>query len=96
MEHIPKRIAKGKENEHTQKSLLVKCRSAAVFGIALLSGLHAFGATATGIKRPQTGETVEVLVQYATQPTAEQHQRVTDHNGRIRAIFETCPWPTTT
>jgi hypothetical protein len=45
----------------------------------------------TGIKRPHTGETVEVLVQYAAQPTEEQHRRVTDRNGRVRAAFEIIP-----
>ena len=71
-------------------------RTAAVVGIAALCGLQAFGATAKGIKRPKTGETVEVLVQYATQPTEEQHRRVTDRNGRVRAAFKTFLWGTTT
>ena len=66
-------------------------RAVAVVGVVLLSGLQAFGATATGIKRPEPGETVEVLVQYATQPTEEQYRRVTDRNGRIRAAFRTRP-----
>src|ERR1017187_3786939 len=66
-------------------------RAVAVVGTVLLSGLQAFGATATGIRRPEPGETVEVLVQYATQPTEEQHQRVTDRNGRIRAAFSHVP-----
>jgi len=66
-------------------------RTAAVFGIVLLGGLPAFAATATGIKRPQPGETVEVLVRYAAQPTAAQHRRVTDRAGRIRAAFDRVP-----
>jgi hypothetical protein len=60
----------------------------AVFGIVLLAGLPVLGATLSGIKRPYPGETVEVLVQYATRPTAEHQRRVTDRNGRIRATFQ--------
>ena len=70
-------------------------RTAAVCSILLFCGLQAFGATVTGIRRPKAGETAEVLVQYATQPTEEQHRRVTDHNGRIRAAFDMSRWPTT-
>ena len=70
---------------------IFKNRAVAVVGIVLLSGIQAFGAIAKGINRPKTGETVEVLVQYATQPTEEQHRRVTDRNGRIRAAFEHVP-----
>src|ERR1039458_8762633 len=66
-------------------------RAVAVVGVVLLSGLQAFGATATGIRRPEPGETVEVLVQYAAQPAEEQHRRVTDRNGRIRAAFSHVP-----
>ena len=66
-------------------------RTAAAFGILLLGGLQAFGAWATGIKRPQFGEKVEVLVHYATQPTAEHHRKVTSRNGRVRAAFEHVP-----
>jgi serine protease AprX len=66
-------------------------QTTAVLSIVLIGGLPAVGATATGIKRPTRGQTVEVLVQYATQPTAEHHRRVTDRNGRIRAAFEHVP-----
>jgi len=59
--------------------------------MVLLCGLPAAGATATGIRRPAPGETVEVLVQYATQPSVELHRRVTDRGGRIRAAFENIP-----
>ena len=64
---------------------------AAAAGFALFFGVHAFGATAKGIKRPKQGETVEVLVQYANQPGEEQHRRVVNHNGRVRATFENIP-----
>jgi len=63
----------------------------AVCSLALLAGLPAFGAVETGIKKPKAGETVEVLVRYATQPKAEQHRRVTDHTGRILETFENVP-----
>ena len=66
-------------------------RAAAVSSLLLFCGLQAFGAQARGIKPPKAGETVEVLVQYATQPTEEKHRRVTDRNGRIRAAFEHIP-----
>src|ERR1039457_869827 len=66
-------------------------RKVAVFSILLLCGLQAFGAAAARIKRPKAGETVEVLVQYAIQPTEEQHRRVTNFNGRVRATFENIP-----
>src|ERR1035438_10022568 len=66
-------------------------RKVAVFSILLLCGLQAFGAAAARIKRPKAGETVEVLVQYATQPTEEHHRRVTNFNGRVRATFENVP-----
>src|ERR1017187_4983670 len=66
-------------------------RKVAVFSILLLCGLQAFGAAAARIKRPKAGETVEVLVQYATQPTEEHHRRVTNFNGRVRATFENIP-----
>src|ERR1035438_7341014 len=72
-------IEKNMRNNH-----IFKNRAVAVVGIVLLNGIQAFGAIAKGINRPKTGETVEVLVQYATQPTEEQHRRVTDRNGRIR------------
>jgi serine protease AprX len=66
-------------------------RAAAVLSLLLPAGLPAFGATATDIKRPGPGETVEVLVQYATQPTSAQHQRVTDRHGRVLGAFEHVP-----
>jgi len=66
-------------------------RVVALIGVGLLCGLQAFGAALQGIKRPLPGGTVEVLVQYRTQPTAEQHKRITEHNGRIRATFENVP-----
>src|ERR1035438_5544204 len=69
--------------KNMRKNHIFKNRAVAVVGIVLLSGIQAFGAIAKGINRPKTGETVEVLVQYATQPTEEQHRRVTDRNGRI-------------
>jgi len=65
--------------------------AAVILSFVVLSGVSAFGATATGIKRPNTGETAEVLVQYASQPTEAQHRRVTDGNGRIRATFHNVP-----
>ena len=76
---------------NNQNNHVFKNRAVAVVGIVLLTGLQAFGATAQGINRPKTGETVEVLVQYANQPTAEQHRRVADRNGRIRATFANVP-----
>jgi len=66
-------------------------RTTAAIGVLLLAGLPAFGATVTVSNRPKAGETVEVLVQYASQPTAEQHRRVVDRNGRIRATFGNVP-----
>ena len=66
-------------------------RATGAFSVLLLAGLQAFGATAMIKQRPRAGETVEVLVQYANQPTAEQHRRVADRNGRIRATFANVP-----
>src|ERR1017187_8095865 len=80
-----------KNMRNNQNNHVFKNRAVAVVGIVLLSGLQAFGATAQGINRPKTGETVEVLVQYANQPTAEQHRRVADRNGRIRVTFANVP-----
>src|ERR1039457_2261393 len=80
-----------KNMRNNQNNHVFKNRAVAVVGIVLLTGLQAFGATAQGINRPKTGETVEVLVQYANQPTAEQHRRVADRNGRIRATFANVP-----
>ena len=65
--------------------------AAGICGLLLASSFQAFAAQATGIQRPKAGETVEVLVQYAAQPTEEQHRRITAHNGRIRATFEHVP-----
>jgi hypothetical protein len=47
---------------------------AALLSLLLLCELQAFGPKATGIKRPKTGETVEVLVQYANQPAEHRHR----------------------
>src|ERR1700690_940014 len=88
MEQNPKNIEK--ETNMRKYSVFLN-RAVAAVSIVLLCGLHAFGATATRIKRPKPGETVEVLVQYATQPTEEQHRRVTNFNGRVRATFENIP-----
>ena len=65
--------------------------AAGICGLLLGSSFQAFAAHATGIELPKAGETVEVLVQYATQPTEEQHRRITAHNGRVRATFEHVP-----
>jgi hypothetical protein len=76
---------------HPRENQFRSSRVAAVLGSVLFCGLQAFGATVTGIVPPKAGETVEVLVQYATQPTEAQHRRVTDRNGRIRATFNHVP-----
>ncbi len=78
----------GRKLPHNHRSKLCLKTTALALGILLLSGYQASGATATGIKRPKPGETVEVLVRYATQPSEDEHKRVTDRNGRIRKTFE--------
>jgi HrpA-like RNA helicase len=69
-------------NIEKQTIMHTLARAGAVSGIVLLCGFQAFAATVTGIKRPNAGETVEVLVQYATQPTEEQHRR--PHTSHIQ------------
>ena len=59
--------------------------------IAIIVSVQAFGATAPDVKRPLFGHTVEVLVQYKSQPTGEHHHRVLDRRGKIRQTFEHIP-----
>ena len=66
-------------------------RAAAVLTVLLFCGFQAFAVTASGIRRPGSGETVEVLVQYASQPTEDAHRRITSLHGRVRAAFKNVP-----
>jgi len=60
---------------------------------AITVSIHAFGATSADVKRPLSGHTVDVLVQYKTQPTGENHHRVLDRRElqRPRAELSVCP-----
>ena len=53
--------------------------------------LPGLAATDSDVVRPKAGQTSEVIVRYATQPTAQQHQRVTNRGGRTLHQFNNLP-----
>ena len=53
-----------------------------MLALLVLCEFQAVGAALTGIKHPKAGETVEVLVHYAKQPTDDQpHPGDADRGG---------------
>ena len=59
-----------------------------LLGLTALFGGLLTAATAPDLERPRAGQTVEVLVQYAHQPSSQDYRRVTDRLGKVRAVFE--------
>jgi serine protease AprX len=56
-----------------------------------LSAAAGYAGTETDLVRPKAGQTVEVIVQYASIPTVEHHQRVTSRGGRVLGQYKHMP-----
>jgi serine protease AprX len=59
--------------------------------IALATALPGVAATAPDLVRPATGETVDVIVQYANPPGVAHYRRLTARHSRVKATFDQMP-----
>ena len=66
-------------------------RSYRTFLTLAVLALPSWAATDPDLQRPQAGQTAEVIVQYASQPTAQHHQRVTGRNGHELHTYDRVP-----